>query len=397
MKPNNYLVIPFISVIIVAFIFLVAQIPSANVKPENLPVALVNEDASEMSQTIVKTLKEKAPEAIQFIEYNSVKEMEEAMDSRETYGGLVFPKAFSSELASLTTEKPEAAKLQIYINEGANSTVATSLEGILTTITKQINSQVSAQIIEQIGVGNEKMIAEITKQLEAVVPPQVSEELSKAISPVKPELVTLLANPIETEVIKVNAVGKLGAVPTTLFVPIWIASILGAAFLYLAGNKRIFENVKSRLQFRIIQSLLPIVFGLFTGYLVTWYSTWILGFEYESFNKIALFLSIAVIAYVYMILGITIWLKIGVLPIFVLFIFFGLPLIQLIPEMIPSFYADYILPWLPIRFVVGGLKEILFFGQGIFNDNSMILIWIAVGGFVLIWLKNFFGQSNLEK
>lgn len=98
-----------------------------------------------------------------------------------------------------------------------------------------------------------------------------------------------------------------------------------------------------------------------------------------------------------MILGITSCLKIGDLPIFVLFIFFGLPLIQLIPEMIPSFYADYILPWLPIRFVVEGLKEILFFGQGIFNDHSMILIWIAVGGFVLIWLKNFFTQSNLEK
>ena len=56
--------------------------------------------------------------------------------------------------------------------------------------------------------------------------------------------------------------------------------------------------------------------------------------------------------------------------------------------MIPSFYGNYVLPWIPIRFLVDGIKEILFFGGDVMNSYTNVLIGIGLGGFALLWLKN---------
>ncbi|MFB7156077.1 hypothetical protein [Lysinibacillus sp. NPDC056232] len=163
---------------------------------------------------------------------------------------------------------------------------------------------------------------------------------------------------------------------------------------YLSGTKRPFSSRTAMTKFQLFQSRMPIVYGLFTGYLVAWYSTWVLGYVFESFNTVAIFISIAVTAFVYMILSVVSWLRLPVLAFFALFIFFGLPLIQLVPEMIPSFYGDYILPWLPIRFLIDGIKEVLFFGEGAMNHYTNILLGIAIGGFVLLWLGDIEKKSD---
>ena len=391
---NKFLFLPFIVAIVATLIFLAAQIPSAKVSPQNLPVALVNEDGGEMATTIVTNLKEKAPDAVKFVEYDSVKAMKDGMDDRETYGGLVIPADFSDQIAALQSGD-EPAKLEIYINEGVNSNVATSLESILKQITATISSNASAQVLTQMQQVADQMGETLGQQLAQMAQMNPDENtnaqagnITAMISPVQPAKVALLANPITASVIKVNPVGNLASVPAALFVPLWIASIIGAVMLYLSSTNRPFESRGAMTKFQLIQSLIPILYGFFTGYLVTWYSTWVLGYEFESFNKVAIFVSIAVIAYVYMILCCVSWLRLPVLAFFALFIFFGLPLIQLVPEMIPSFYGDYILPWLPIRFLIDGLKEILFFGEGIMNHNTTILLGIAIGGFVLLWFKN---------
>lgn len=68
--------------------------------------------------------------------------------------------------------------------------------------------------------------------------------------------------------------------------------------------------------------------------------------------------------------------------------FFGLPLIQMAPEMLPTFYQDYVLPWLLMRFLIEGLKEVLFFDKGVMNHFSIVLLSIAAVSFILIWIKN---------
>ncbi|MFE3572946.1 YhgE/Pip domain-containing protein [Lysinibacillus sp. NPDC059133] len=100
-----------------------------------------------MGETIVTNLKENAPDAVKFIEYDSASAMKDGMKERETYGGIVISKDFSNQIASLQSEAASPADLELYVNEGVNTNVATSMENVLKQITRQISSNVSAQML----------------------------------------------------------------------------------------------------------------------------------------------------------------------------------------------------------------------------------------------------------
>ena len=124
---NKFLVLPFIAVIVLGIIFLSTQIPAVKMSPENLPAALVSEDAGEMGDTLLQNLQNQLAatgmDTIKFKVYDSVQSMEEAMKEQEVYGGLVVPENFSAQFASLQSPSPENPTMQIYINQGANTTV----------------------------------------------------------------------------------------------------------------------------------------------------------------------------------------------------------------------------------------------------------------------------------
>ena len=82
-------------------------------------------------------------------------------------------------------------------------------------------------------------------------------------------------------------------------------------------------------------------------------------------------------------------LGIAGVPIFVLLLFFGLPLLQLAPEMLNGFYTKWVLPWLPMRMLYDGVKNILFFGQGLWNEATKELTYVAIVGIVLVFTSIF--------
>lgn len=400
LKSNKkQLYVPFFAVIIVALLFLISQIPTVKVDPKNIPIGIVNEDHGEIGQNIYDSLLENAPEAVKFNEFDSSHLMDKAMNDKEIYGGLVIPKEFSEQIASLQTESPSHANLEIYINEGYNPNVAATLETMLSGIATNIGVNMAGEMLQNMDALSKEMSAKIEEQIgglqsmlgEEALPSDMEEQLgnlSAMISPIKPSQAQLLSNPIQTEIIKVNEVGNLATVPSALFITVWVSSLLGALLFYFAGNNATFVDRKSKIRFQLTQSLLPIVYGLFAGYAVTLLSTWILGFEFESFHTVALTLSIALMGFVYLMLASLVWLKLPAIGLFSILMFFGLPLIQLAPEMIPTFYQDYVLPWLPMRFLIEGLKDVLFFDKGVMNGNTIVLLGIAVTSFIVIWMKN---------
>ena len=193
--------------------------------------------------------------------------------------------------------------------------------------------------------------------------------------------------------ITVHPTGSLASAPASLFQPIWMASIVSALLLWFAGRKRLFRSVGEQIKFRFIQAAAAVILGCFSGYVVTWLTTWMLGFEYASFNDVALFSSIASGGFILLILAVLCWIGYAGLPIFVLLMFFGLPLVQLVPEMMPQFYADWVYPWIPMRFLFDGLKEILYFNGQVWNGSTQVLCWLAAVG-VLLVLAN--GSSKQE-
>lgn len=55
------------------------------------------------------------------------------------------------------------------------------------------------------------------------------------------------------------------------------------------------------------------------------------------------------------------------------------------PEMLSPFYRDWIHSWLPMRFMVDGLRELFFFGKPLsWNSSLSTLVWIGIGSIVVI-------------
>lgn len=78
--------------------------------------------------------------------------------------------------------------------------------------------------------------------------------------------------------------------------------------------------------------------------------------------------------------------------------FFGLPLLQLAPEQLPTFYTDWVTPWLPMRFLIDGLKDILFFNQSVWNKETIVLSVIFIVSSVLILVRPIsFTQKEAKK
>ena len=387
MKENKFFIIPFVAVIVVSLIFLFAQMPTAKLEPKDLPIAFVNEDTGETGNQLATKLFENAPDAIQFIEYDSIEKMEAGMNNRESYGGLVIQKNFSADLASLKTDTPKNATMLIYLNEGLNSTVSATVDTMLQKITNQLNDTLSEQMLTQLGEATEQMKAQFTN----------NPQLVDMISPVQPEMVKILADPIKVETIKLNPTKDLASVPMGIFTSVWMSGLLGAVLFYFAGRNRQFESRKEQRIFQIVQSLLPILYSLFAGYVITIMATWILGYDFSSFHSVALVVSIALLAFVYLIFACLSWIKLAAIPLFAILMFIGLPLIQMAPEMLPEFYSNFILPWLPMRFLVESLKDLLFFEEGIFNPYSTVLLWIALISFLCIWVKNLISKPTKEE
>lgn len=142
---------------------------------------------------------------------------------------------------------------------------------------------------------------------------------------------------------------------------------------------------------------MPIPYSFFGGYAITLIATWILGYEFSSFNDVALTLTIALLGFTYLVSAGLKLVKIIIVPIFAILMFFGLPLLQMAPEMIPTFYHDFVLPWLPMRFLIDALKEVVFFGNDVINSYTSVLLWIAVGSIMVIVIRNIFANKKLEE
>ncbi|KOS60475.1 hypothetical protein AN161_23075 [Lysinibacillus sp. FJAT-14222] len=80
-------------------------------------------------------------------------------------------------------------------------------------------------------------------------------------------------------------------------------------------------------------------------------------------------------------------------------LFFGGPLLALAPEMMSSFYRDWVYSWLPMRFMIEGLRELFFFGKGLtWNTSLSVLVWIGAVSILIILASAFkFKSANREE
>lgn len=384
-KNKLVLASPLIALAIV-FIFSLTLFPSVQPQPKNLPIAVVNEDEGvqlpdqpkmNMGETIVEKMQGKSAGDLPPVKWVSVKSEEavqKGLDNQEYYAALVIPNDFSAKQASLRTPDPTSPEVKIYINQGMNTMAATAAGQILNGVVDNLNSTVREQLLD----GFEKQSATLT-----------------------PQQVSKLVTPITKSVTNVNEIGTHSAngnAPVSLFQPLWMASMASAAVIYLAVSKRTVSSRRKEFRARFMQILIGAVVALVIGFGLTWIADGLIGFHIPDLSDTALFLSITSFSFFLMISAILSLIGLRGMPLFVLMLFFGAPLLAMAPEMMSSFYRDWFYSWLPMKFMVEGLRELFFFGKGLTWSSSVsTLVWIGLGSMLVILATSFKTHAKVEK
>jgi YhgE/Pip-like protein len=376
MFKNKLVLLSPIIVLAVIFIFSLTLFPSVQPQPKNLPIAIVNEDEAvqipnqpemNMGKTIVEAMQKNSKAttdedtAVKWIEVKTAEEAQKGMDNQKYYASLVIPKDFSAKQASLRTPAPSSPEVQIYINQGMNTAASTMAGQVLNGVVDNMNNKIRTQLLD----GFEKQGATLTAKQAAS-----------------------LATPISKKVTNVNEIGTnsaSGNSPVSLFQPLWIGSLAGAAIIFIAVSKLSITNRKENLIAKIGQILIGVVVSLGVGFGLTWLAGDMVGIHIPQFTDTALFLSITSFCFFLMISAVLSWLGIRSIALFALLLFFGAPLLSMAPEMMSPFYRDWIFSWLPMRFMIQGVRELFFFGKGLtWSSPVSTLVWIGAVSMVII-------------
>jgi YhgE/Pip-like protein len=383
-KNKLVLTSPLIALAII-FIFSLTLFPAVQPQPKNLPVAIVNEDEGfqmpdqstmNMGETLLEKVQLKSGDeeaAVKWVPVPSTDAVQKGLDNQEYYAALVIPKDFSAKQASLRTPDPTSPVVEIFINQGMNTMASTVAGQILNGVIDNMNTTIRGQLLE----GFEKQGATLT-----------------------PQQVSSLVSPITKNVTNVNEIGTNSAngnAPVSLFQPLWMASMASAAIIYLAVSKLSVSSRKEKLGAKFIQILIGAIVALVIGFGLTWIADGLVGFNIPDVTDTALFLSITSFSFYLMISAILSLIGLKGMPLFVLMLFFGAPLLAMAPEMLSSFYRDWFYSWLPMKFMVEGLRELFFFGKGLtWSSPVSTLVWIGVGGIVVILATAFKPHAAVE-
>ncbi|MED0875668.1 YhgE/Pip domain-containing protein [Bacillus mobilis] len=386
MFKNKLLLLSPVIALLVVFIFSLTLFPTVQPQPENLPIAIVNEDQGveipnqpkmNMGKTIVDNMKKasKSDEepAVKWVEVKNKESVQKGLNNQEYYAALVIPKDFSAKQASLRTPQPSSPEVEIFINQGMNTAASTMAGQILNGVVDNMNTTVRTQLLEGLKAKGATLTAD-----------QVSN----------------VVTPITKKVTNVNEIGKNSAngnSPISLFQPLWIASLASAAIIFIAISKMPVGTRSENFVLKLKQIITGAVAALVIGFGLTWIADGMVGLNISNFTDTALFLSITSFSFFLMISAVLSLVGIKGISLFALLLFFGAPLLSLAPEMLSPFYQDWVYSWLPMKFMIEGLREIFFFGQGLsWSTPVTVLVWIGVVSMMII-LATAFQRSAIKE
>lgn len=374
MLKNKLLFLSPVIALLIVFIFSLTLFPTVQPQPKNLPIAIVNEDQGveipnqakmNMGQTIVdnmkKTAKSEEEPAVKWVEVKNKEAVQKGLNNQEYYAALVIPKEFSAKQASLRTPNPSSPEVEIFINQGMNTAASTMAGQILNGVVDNMNNTVRTQLLDGLKAKGATLTAD-----------QVSN----------------LVTPITKKVTNVNEVGKNSAngnSPISLFQPLWIASLASAAIIFIAIRKIPVRSRKENFILKVKQIVTGAIAALAIGFGLTWIADGMVGLNISNVTDTALFLSITAFSFFLMISAVLSLVGLNGIGLFALLLFFGAPLLSLAPEMLSPFYQDWVYSWLPMKFMIEGLREIFFFGKGLsWNTPVTVLVWIGIVSMVII-------------
>lgn len=396
-KKKLFWLTPIIAIVIL-LLLAIAFIPAYNPEPKSVPIAIVNQDNGTTMQdkklNIGESFSEKIKdnkdisEKVDWIEVDNKNDLEQGFKDNKYYGALILDENFSKDSMSKVQKTvqdakikemkakiksgeipPELAKkmqsqnkvepvkvkqgqVEIIVNEGSSMQGSQLATTMLTTIGDQLNTQISKQSIQTL----EKMKVDVA-----------------------PSDIQGITNPVKVDKNNINKVKSHqgnGNMPFLMFTPVWLASLVGSVLLFFSFRTSNNITVKNRLIASLGQLGVAIATALIGGFGYIYFLTGVLDVTIDHPNRIALYISIAILAFISLILGFMTWLGIKVVPLFMVLLFFSLQLIMLPKQMLPQFYQDYMVGWNPFRHYADTLRELLYLNHSIELNSTM---WMFIG------------------
>ena len=359
-----------IAVILIIALFSVNLFAQGDPQVRNLPVALIVNDSGEhvdAVKTAVEQMSKGVDGAEPMLAFTTEKEedIEKLFDDKEYYAALVIPEGYNDSIQNALTNN-SAATIKVYINQGFNMTGAnvakTALNGLITQLSNQYSTNFLAQLDGQQIDANKAAV---------LVSPIVAEET--------------IFNPI-------TAATANGSAPTLMAVPAWVGALIGGFILFLSTSSILKRDILTRQQtLRLMgeQVLFGILIALFSGFTVATLGT-IAGINLPSYWLVAFFVSFAAFCFFLLVSAITAWIGKPAITLFMVVMLLGMGVLMTPQEMLPSFFVNFIRPWVPLRFASEGLREIFYFGSGFYTGSSFnTILGIGIVGLVIYVLSIF--------
>lgn len=338
-KVNFKVMAPIVAILITFAVSLVI-LPVIKGEAKELPISVVSLDqgmttpqgdvnigtqiASGITTKIEAAMAAKDPAALKLVAIDDQAKLDRAFENRDIYAAIVIPSDFTAQ--KLSGGNPE---IMMIIDEGQSKAVATVLSTMITSMSS--DSEVPLTI--------------------------------EYLNPVGPNMANGNANMFA-------------------FIMSWIAALVCSIVLARAFQMGLDQSITSKLKLLLLAVLTALIIAACVSF--------ILKFEFGlgiEFGTTLGFLSIAVFCLMMLIIGVLSWSFVGGVVIFVTLMLLGLVASSMPYEILPIFWQDYVYPWIPMRFMSDGIKEIFYMNGGIWNAGTQVLAWFGAAGILLILLS----------
>ncbi len=359
-----------IAVILIIALFSLNLFAQGDPKVKNLPVALITSDEGEHVDAVKAAIEQmsKGTDGEEpMLTFTNEKEadIEDLFADKKYYAALVIPEGYNDAVQNAMTNNTPAT-LKVDINQGFNMTGANFAKTALNGLITQLSNQYSTNFLAQMGDGQID-----AAQASVLVHPIVSEEE--------------VFNPITTATAN-------GSAPTLMAVPAWVGALIGGFIVFLASSsilKREMFTRKQTLRLMGEQILFGIIIALFSGFTVATLAQ-LAGINMPSYLLVASFVSFAAFCFFLLVSAITAWIGKPAITLFMVVMLLGMGVLMTPQEMLPSFFVNFIRPWVPLRFASEGLREIFYFGSGFYTGGSFnTILGIGIAGLVILLLSIF--------
>lgn len=341
-------VLPAVVVLLVGAVMALMFTPLVKMTPKDLPFAVLSPDQGvstpdgevnggklmlDRMEAMQGSAASRSP--VQWHVVETQEELDAALERNEYFGALTIPADFTETQVRAEAGEDVTPTVKVVLDNARSPLIATQMQGLMGTM------------FEPLGIGAD---------IELI---HTGHARTTSASPLAGMMTQQLS------VIPLMTMSMVSAILLTLILPKGLPATaggrfrtLGMQFAYAAG----LSLLASLTTLWLLNGLVGASTPFWTTALFLWFS---------SFAVMSLFLGAFDVSKI-----------LGVLAVFFAFLF-GVMTAALPPEVLPSFWANWIVPWVPQPFIAQGVRDILYMGAELMPRGSGGLLAITAGGMAL--------------